>query len=45
MVKKQQTQYVSPQVEIVEIKSRTIICQSGDIDNFNLQDDDTRNWQ
>ena len=45
MVKGQQTLYVSPQVEIVEIKSQAIICQSGnDIDDLNLRDDDSSNW-
>lgn len=45
MVKEQQTLYVSPQVEIVEIKSQDIICQSGnDIDDLNLRDDDSSNW-
>ena len=44
MVKEQQTLYVSPQVEIVEIKSQAIICQSGnDIDDMNLRDDDSSN--
>lgn len=44
MVKKQQTLYVSPQVEIVEFKSQTIICLSGDIDGLNLLPDDTEKW-
>ena len=45
MVKEQQTLYVSPQVEIVEIKSLAIICQSGnDINDLNLRDDDSSNW-
>ena len=45
MVKEQQTLYVSPQVEIVEIKSQAIICQSGnDINDLNLRDDDSSNW-
>lgn len=44
MVKEQQTPYVSPQVEVVEIKSQAIICQSGNINDFKLRDDDTENW-
>ena len=44
MVKKQQILYVSPQVEIVEFKSQTIICLSGDFDGLNLLSDDTENW-
>ena len=44
MVKEQQTPYVSPQVEVVEIKSQAIICQSGDINGLNLLPDDTKNW-
>ena len=44
MVKGQQTPYVSPHTEIVGIKSLAIICQSGNINNFNMRDDDTVNW-
>ena len=44
MAKGQQIPYDSPQVEIVKIKSQEIICQSGDIDDFNMRDDDTDNW-
>lgn len=44
MVKEQQTPYVSPQVEVVEIKSQAIICQSGNINDFNVWEDDSDNW-
>lgn len=49
MVKEQQTPYVSPQVEVVEIKSQAIICQSGDfdgsgIDKFTPMPEDTGTW-
>ena len=45
MVKEQQTLYVSPKVKTVEIKTRAIICQSGnDINDLNLREDDSANW-
>ena len=37
--------YVSPSVKVIEVAAQRVICGSGDIDNFNLQDDDTSNWQ
>lgn len=48
MEKKQQSLYVSPQMEIIELKSQTTICQNGSyngsIDGLNLKDDDKDNW-
>ena len=45
MVKKnEQYFYVSPLAETVDITAEDIICLSGNIDNFNVLDDDTDNW-
>ena len=39
-----QVLYVSPKVKVVEINARVVLCQSGGIDSYNMQDDDTSYW-
>lgn len=45
MAREQHTIYVSPQVDVLEIKAQAIICQSGStINDLNLREDDSDNW-
>ena len=42
-------EYVSPSVKVIEVTAQRVLCGSGDfdgngIDNFNLRDNDSQNW-
>lgn len=43
--KEKQSVYVSPEVKTKEIKTRTIICQSGTINDMYLDSDDGESVQ
>ena len=36
--------YVSPSVKVIEVAAQRVLCGSGDINGFNVLEDDSDNW-
>ena len=37
-------EYVSPSVKVIEVTTQRVLCGSGDINGFNVWEDDSDNW-